>query len=141
MGVFYSMSGVVVCRNVPKVEEIVDRFNSEAGEINIEMEVYGTDECTLIFSGGQFMSYDSVTKLDEIAQELGPYTIEPGLINTKWDSEDNVLYIGPPDGEADTISANNLEVIKGLVGSLTADDLSKLAHYLLDAHSHTKEGA
>jgi hypothetical protein len=132
MGVFYEMYGsfdVIYC---PEVEELIDRFNSEGGEIGIENlsdhTIFG-ETATLQVSGAQACSYSTVNDLEDIVREFNPYITSPATIKTMCDEGSETIYLGPGDPDEQE-STDALEEIKGLVHDLTVDDLEELMTYI-----------
>ena len=130
MGTFYSLSGDIEVQDCLEVEDIVKRFNNEGGELYIEvMDGATEDTVTLQFCGGVYCSYATVTELDDIAQELGQFVVEPDVIYYDCDTERGELYIGPADAE-EVVSLNTLEKIKSAVSELTDKDKAALRAWL-----------
>lgn len=131
MSVWYSLCGGITVNNGPAVQEILERFDDEGGEIGVIGEIENTDgTLTIIIGGGDLMSYTAAEQLDSILQELGPYATEPTYITYECDNENGFLYIGPPDREGDYRSREALREIKSLVGDLNENDRNRLIDHL-----------
>lgn len=130
MGTFYSIYGSVTVKDVPEVDDILESLSTMAGEIEIDENENEDETITLTFGGGQMMSYESVAQLDETIQELGPYAVENVYLNYERDGEFGYVYVGQPECEAELYSSECLEKIKGLINSLTPDDLESLKAHL-----------
>jgi hypothetical protein len=138
MSIFYEMSGSFEVTYCPEVEDLIEKFHAESGEIEIKNLTEGVafgETAVLQVHGMTNCTYSTSNELDEIIREFSPYVTAPAAIywNTN-DGDDGDIYLGPEGSE----SACTLEEIKGLVVNLTKGDLEKLTVYLQDVHSHSK---
>lgn len=135
MSVWYSLEGTIKVKpDQPDkaIEEIVTRFNEESSsELQAEYdEVNGV----VTFSGGGFISHDRACNIDGIAEELSPFTTEPGFLY--WDLDHNEtgkLFIGNEALREDMLSKEALSQIKELLPTLTDLDTAALIALLTDS--------
>lgn len=137
MGTFYSLFGSVEVENRPEVDEIIERIQHLAGDIEyegiyVDIEENEDDGLTLTFGGSQAMSYESASELDDTILELRPYTTQPAYLNYECDGETGELYVGPPDMKDNFVSERALQRMKDDLHLLTREDMNRLVESILD---------
>lgn len=133
MSVYFQMSGNAQVRWTAEVSEIIERFNEEGGEIEIEIleDDYRIDDVvTIQVHGMTNCTYGTTEELESIIRELNPFIVGVGQI--VWDTnngDDGVIFLGN-DNPKNVISSATLEEIKDSVSYLTEKDKKSLIEYL-----------
>lgn len=132
MSQWYAIDGNVICKNVPEVVDIVERFNEQTSDIIADI-IHDGDADTVIvnFSGGAIISNGFYETLDNIAKELGRYAVQHAFIDTTLDNEDIQLYIGLAEDEIEARSEDTLDEIKTMLQYLSVADKKKLWEHLV----------
>jgi hypothetical protein len=130
MSVFYKLHGEIGLRKGPEVVAIIKKLKSkidtpyglevseyEPGFISLMLDVYES------FAGG------GVLDLDELLKSLGPYTLEPAVLFSVYDhEEEDVLVVAATEPEErETLSRHRFEQIAQLIRDLIPEDRARLA--------------
>jgi hypothetical protein len=137
MSASYKLYGELGLRKCAEVIAIIKKLKSEIcapysldvgeyepGTISLALEIYDS------FPGG------SVLELDELVQSLGPYTLEPAVLVSTYEYEEDVLIVAATENEErETLSRHRLEQIMQLMSELTSQDRERLAAVATDTSS------
>jgi hypothetical protein len=122
MGGFYEISVKVPLKPGADVADILREIAGYCGD-GIELL---EDEDAVVISGGNHMSYDSVSELDDLIRGLGDFAREGAMASFDCDGERGEYYVGPPDQEGSTLSAHALGEIRGRLSDLRDRELREL---------------
>jgi hypothetical protein len=127
MSVWYELFGVVNVRACNEAKAIAEKFAKSCGELTADYTDNLDGTATVEFSGGVFTSHGSIEVIDEQAQALAPYVVEPAFLHFNYDhTESGKLYVGLAEKEAEAKSRDALNEIKNLLDHLTASDKEQL---------------
>ena len=136
MGMFYELNGMVELHfddddAAQAIEEIIDEFETECGEITTEWSYNSDGTGMFSVSGGDYMSYGRAEELDEILKRLSPYVVKPCFFRYHCDEGDGVVFLGPRDKEEEVLSQVAFDEIQYRLERLTEEDRRKLTTILL----------
>jgi hypothetical protein len=77
-----------------------------------------------------------VLELEELVKSLGPYILEPAILESCYEYEDDVLVVAATEEEErETLSRYRLEQISQLMCGLTSEDRARVAAMAGDSTS------
>jgi hypothetical protein len=136
MTAWYSLAGTVTVKDCEEARCIVSQLNDFArpdGYVFIDDDEPSSEgELNVEFNFGTFMSYSSMSEIEDLLKELGEYAVEPALLQEEGDEGAGTIYVGPEDRERETRSAEALQEIRNRLRLLTEADAETLTSELMD---------
>jgi hypothetical protein len=129
----YKLYGELGLRKCPEVVEIVKKLGSEIGSVHsLDLGEYEPVVISIVLD-----FYDSscvsVLEIDELVKSLGPYTLEPAVLVSHYEYEEDVLIVAATEKEErETLSRHRLMQISQLMCDLTPKDRARLAAMAAD---------
>jgi hypothetical protein len=128
MSASYKLYGELGLRKCPEVVEIIKNVRSEIGSVrSLEVHEYEPDVISLLLDIYD-SSYVGSLELDELVKSLGPYTLEPAVLISNYEYDEDVLVVAATEEEErQTLSRYRMEQISQLMRDLTTEDRARLA--------------
>jgi hypothetical protein len=129
---FYEVFGTIRVRKCPEAEAIIALLlDHDAGEIEIDVSECEPDMLEVSLEGGGSFAAGGVLEFDQLLQSLGPFTVEPTILDTSYDYENGELIVARSDEESrQTLSRRRLDQIDVLLREVTPEDWAKLVEKL-----------
>src|SRR5262245_39793522 len=114
MSAFYQIYGTIRVRKCPEAPAIIAPLqNHQVAQVDVEVSKCAPDALAVSLEGGAFFAAGGVIEFDALIQSLGPYSVEPAVLVTRYEDEEGELIVARSDAESrERLSRHRLDQIE-----------------------------